>query len=45
MAMNEMRLPEKVTAATSPSKPALGSIVMGTGVPRARSGVDEKNER
>lgn len=42
--MNEMRLPEKVTEATSLSKPALGSIVMGTGT-TGSSGVDEKNER
>lgn len=42
--MNEMRLPEKVTEATSLSKSCLGSIAMGTGT-TASSGVDRENER
>lgn len=44
MAMNEMRLPEKVIEETSWSKPCLGSIVMGTGTTDS-SGVDERKER
>jgi len=44
VAMNEMRLPEKVIEETSRSKSCLGSIVMGTGTADS-SGVDEGKER